>query len=178
MRRSRRRRGSARAAATVIISMGVKSVILRFPSSNLGRCLRGVAGEVLGLAEGRFPDPCVEGLAFARNLVPTDVEGVGAGIVTMRIGREGAPRHMPDGGSPPLRSTTVIGGGVVEFRRRSPRPLRSSAWREHRFLLHADDALDQDVALAVGALGMDDRDVRRIAGTAASTSPVKGQSRF
>ena len=31
--------------------------------------------------------------------------------------------------------------------------------REHRFLLHADDALDQHVARPVGLLRMDERDV-------------------
>ena len=47
---------------------------------------------------------------------------------------------------------------------------------QHRLLLHADDAFEQHVAVAVGALRVDDR--RRpagCAGTAASTSPVKGQ---
>ena len=32
--------------------------------------------------------------------------------------------------------------------------------RQHRFLLHADDAFDQHVAGAIGLLCVDDRDIR------------------
>ena len=70
---------SARAAAMVIISVGVKSFILA-SSCNLLRML----GEVFGAClHDVLVDPFQEGVAIAGDLVPSDVEGIGARIVCL-----------------------------------------------------------------------------------------------
>ena len=113
-----------------------------------------------GFFEHVLAHPGEEGVAVAGDRVPGLVEGVGALVVAVGVGRVGAARHLGDRGHRPRRQDHGVGAAraeiVDDLLDRDDRALRG----EHRFLLHADDALEQHVAGAVGAQRVDDRHVR------------------
>ena len=104
-------------------------------------------------------DPGPERSAIARDGVPRDVERVVARVVAVRVRRPGAARGDRDGGHRPRRQHDGVGAGarqrVHDLFDRDQRPPGG----EHRFLLHADDAFEQHVAVTVGLLRVHDRDV-------------------
>ena len=112
------------------------------------------------LVEDVVAHPGEEGVALAGNGVPGLVEGVGALVVAMGVGRVGAAGHFGDGGHRPAGQDHGVGAAGAEivdhFLDRDDRPPGG----EHRFLLHPEDALDQHVAVPVGAERVDDRYVR------------------
>src|SRR5690606_9494552 len=133
---------SARAAVTLIISEELKSLI----SSR-------------SIVEYVVLQPGLELIAVTADGIPILVEGVVTLVVTQRIGRRRAPFRYGDGGDRPGRQYTGVyrcAQVIDDFLNRDNAALGG----QHCFLLDADDAFHQHVALAVGALRMDYRYIR------------------
>src|SRR4051795_7010769 len=85
----------ARAAAIVIISVGVKPVI--------SKAFHAVGESGRPGVQHGFGHEGGEGVPIARYPVPGEIGGIVAGIVAMRIGGMGAAGHDGDGGDCPMR---------------------------------------------------------------------------
>ena len=75
-----------------------------------------------------------------------------------------ATGHDGDGGNRPGRQDDRVGGGAIETIDDFLDGDESAGRGEDRLLLHADDALDEHVAGAIGLLGVDDGHVRPMRG--------------
>ncbi len=104
--------------------------------------------------------PLEEDRLVAGDLVPADVEGVVALVVALRVGGVGAARHHGDGRDGPGGEDHRIGVARAEFVDDLLDGHHRALGGEHRLLLNADNALEHDVALAVGLQRVDDGDVR------------------
>ncbi len=123
------------------------------------RLLRILREILRGLLHHVLVDPLQEGVAVAGDGVPGLVEGVGALVVAVRVGGEGASGHDGDRRHRPRREDHGVRAArpeiVDHFLHCDDRALGG----KHRLLLHPDDSLQHHVAGAVGALRVDDRDV-------------------
>src|SRR5579859_7503219 len=103
--------------------------------------------------------PCEKCFAVARNRIPGDVEGVVAPIVAKRVGWVRAAWYFGDGAHCPIGQNGGVRTGcaqiIDDFFYGHERLRRC----QHRFFLHADDALEEYIAGAVGPLSMDDGEV-------------------
>src|SRR5579884_833978 len=103
--------------------------------------------------------PCLKPVAVARDRVPGRVEGVVALVVAMRVRGARAARRLDDAAHGPMREDDRVRAAepqvVDDFLDRHDR----APGGEHRLLLHADDPLEEHVALPIGSLRVDDRDV-------------------
>src|SRR6478752_7956546 len=167
---------SARAAAIVIISLAVWAIASSFRRAGRARRLRRLARVCLrelacgmrrmhgehtrSLLQHVRLHPGEKAVAVAGDRVPGLVEGIVALVVAVRIGRVGAARHTGNGADGPARQDHRVGAALAEvvddLLYRDERAFR----RQHRFLLHPDDALDEDVAGAVGLERVNHGDVR------------------
>ena len=131
--------------------------------SAAARCFARILGEGLGaFLQHVFLHPGEEAVALARDPVPLLVEAVVARVIALRIGREGAARHLDHMADGPVRQHHRVEAALRQFVddlfHRHDRALGG----EHRFLLHAEHAFDHDVAGLVGALRVDHRHVRTV----------------
>ena len=103
-------------------------------------------------------DPGGELGAIAGDRVPAQVEIVVAGVVAVRIGRPGAARAVRDGRHREVRQHDVVhrGRNLVDDRLDGDEQLRRG---ECGLARGADDPVDRDIAAAVRALRVQDRDV-------------------
>ena len=153
---------SARAAA--IGHHLVRLVVGHDVYSAAARCLRAYWAKASGpLSRTLVFIQARKRVAFARDRVPFLVEGVVARVIALRIRREGAARHLDDMADGPVRQhhrvEAAVGRQLVDdLLDRHHRALGG----QHRFLLHAEHALDHHIAGLVGALGMDHRHVRPV----------------
>ena len=106
-----------------------------------------------------FINPIKENLAVAGNGVPSFVERVVTLVVAVRIGRLRSEGHAGDGGYHPggenagIRRSTQFIHDLLHGRDHLLR-------RQRRFLLHANNPVNQHIAPAVGFLRVHDRNVR------------------
>src|SRR3982074_1504469 len=170
---------NARAAAMVIISLAlwaIASSLRRVGSARGLRRLRGLAvvgtrrlacgtrgmhGERLrSLLEHVRLHPGEKAVAVAGDRVPGLVKRVVALVVAVRIGWMRPARHPGNGADGPARQDHGVGAALPEvvddLLHRDERTLR----RQHRLLLHTDDALAEHIAGAVGLEGVDPGHVR------------------
>ncbi len=98
-------------------------------------------------------------LAVARDRVPVLVELVRSWIVAVGVRRLGAAGGFAYGADHPGRDHAGVGTGLQLVDDLLDRDDRVPG-REHGFLLYANDALDQHIAVPVGFLGMHDRHIR------------------
>ena len=146
---------SARAAATVIISDALYVMAVTPASAALAGAFANASGAASSRVLGSTPGMCRD---LARSRPRPGRTRCRARSSRART-TDGAARHDRDGAHRPRRQDHGVGAApskrVHDLLDRDDRPSR----REHGFLLHADDPFDQHVALAIGFLRVDDRDV-------------------
>ncbi len=120
-------------------------------------------------------DPPLKAVAISRDGVPRDVERVVARVVAVRVGWMRAARHGDDGVDGPGRQDDRVRAEALEAIDDLLDGDDRRPGGQDRLLLHADDALDEHVAGAVGLLCVDDRDVGPMRGDRRQRSPVNGQ---
>src|SRR5215470_2050241 len=104
-------------------------------------------------------DPGEERFAFARDLVPGDVERVVALVVALGVGWKGATRHNRDSPHRPVWQNYGVEAARPEILDDLLDRYDRAPGRKHRFLLDADDPFEQYIAGAVGPQRMDDGNI-------------------
>src|SRR5256885_1396393 len=119
---------------------------------------------IRSLAHHVFFHPFEEYGALATNIVPGLVVGVVALVVAMCVGGMRAPRNLDHRTDGPGRQNAGVGADPIgtswaeiidDLFDRDDRALGA----EHRLLLNADDAFQEDIAFTVRLLRMDHRTI-------------------
>src|SRR5579883_210467 len=134
---------SARAAAMVIISVGVASAMVLSLGAGIDPKVLGPLFEHIGL------DPGQETLPVAGDGIPGLIESIVPLVIAMGVRRIGAARHQRYSRDGPCRQDAGIGAARPEILHQLLDRHNGAFRGEHRFFLHAENALQEHIALTI-----------------------------